>query len=150
MRAADVAARLGLEPLPREGGLWAQIWRDEHGTAIYFLLTPDEFSAFHRLDGVEVWHHYAGASVTMILLGHDGGVVRSVLGDDLESGERPCVVVPAGVWMAAETTGEWSLVGTTMAPPWDASGFELADRDQLTRSHPPARDDVLRLTRDSG
>lgn len=147
MRAREVVALLGLEPLPQEGGLWTQVWRDDHGTAIYFLLTPEQFSAFHRLDEVEIWHHYMGAPVTMILLEPDGAVVERVLGDHLEEGERPCIVVPAGVWMGAETTGDWSLVGTTMMPPWEPNLFEVADRDGLTRKYPSARGDILRLTR---
>jgi len=149
MRAVEVTALLGLEPLPLEGGLWSQVWRDDHGTAIYFLLTRDQSSAFHRLSGVEIWHHYAGAAVTLVLLERDGGVVRRNLGDHLEEGERPCIVVPTGVWMAAETNGEWSLVGTTMTPPWVPAAFELADRDDLARRYPSAREDILRLTRRS-
>ena len=69
MTGAEVVAMLGLEPLPEEGGMWREVWRDERSTAIYFLLQPGDFSAMHRLDGPELWHHYAGAAVEMLLLG---------------------------------------------------------------------------------
>ncbi len=139
---------LGLEPLPGEGGQWTQTWRDEHSTAIYFLLRPDDFSALHRLDSVELWHHYTGAAVDMLLLEPGGPVRRRRLGDDLAGGERPIVAVEPGTWMAAETTGDWSLVGTTMAPGYDEAGFELGDRAELADAYPEAAVDIERLTRE--
>jgi predicted cupin superfamily sugar epimerase len=147
MTAEEVIELLGLEPLPDEGGRWVQTWSDEHSTAIYFLMTPDDFSAMHRLTSTEVWHHYAGATVRMVLLSPEGSVEQPSLGDDLAAGERPCAVVRGGVWMGASTTGEWSLVGTTMAPPWDEEQFELGDRDRLIAAYPGVADHIRRLTR---
>ena len=128
--------------------MWAQTWIDDLSTAIYFLLQPGDFSAMHRLDGPEIWHHYAGDSVRLVLLHDDGLVTRPTLGDDLEDGQRPCVVIPPGDWMAAETMGEWSLVGTTMAPGYTQEGFDLGDRDELAVRYPEASDDIERLTRE--
>ena len=146
--ADEVIELLGLEPLPGEGGQWAQTWRDEHSTAIYFLLRPDDFSALHRLDSVELWHHYAGAAVEMLLLEPGGSVGRPRLGAELAADERPVVVVRAGTWMAAETVGDWSLVGTTMAPGYREAGFELGDRAELGDAYPEAAADIKRLTRE--
>ncbi len=139
---------LGLEPLAGEGGQWAQTWRDQHSSAIYFLLRPGDFSALHRLGGVELWHHYAGAAVEMLLLGSDGKVFRPRLGDDLAAGERPVVPIEAGTWMAAGTTGDWSLVGTTMAPRFDDVSFELGERSTLSAAYPDAARDIARFTRE--
>ena len=86
MTGGDVVGLLGLVPLGEEGGMWREVWRDEQSTAIYFLLQPGDFSAMHRLDGPELWHHYAGAAVEMLLLGPDGSVEQPVLGDDLGAG----------------------------------------------------------------
>ena len=138
---------LGLEPLAGEGGQWAQAWRDEHSSAIYFLLRPGDFSALHRLGGVELWHHYAGAAVEMLLLEADGTVLRPRLGADMAAGERPVIAVGAGTWMAAGTCGEWSLVGTTMAPPFDDANFEIGEREALTAAFPEAAADIRRFTR---
>ena len=148
MDADEVIELLGLEPLTGEGGQWAQTWRDQHSSAIYFLLRPDDFSALHRLGGVELWHHYAGAAVEMLLLQRDGKVSRPRLGDELAAGERPVVAVEAGTWMAASTCGEWSLVGTTMAPRFDDVSFELGDRSTLSVAYPDAAADIARLTRE--
>lgn len=147
MTGADVARLLRLEPLPLEGGRWRQTWRDQHGTAIYFLMQPGEFSAMHRLDIPEMWHHYAGAPAEMLLLEPDGGVQRPLLGDDLGAGQRPFVAVPAGVWMGASTRGEWTLVGTTMAPPFHREGFELGSLDELVDRYPSAAAEIVRLVR---
>ena len=146
MNAEEVIELLGLEPMEIEGGMWAQTWRDERSSAIYFLMGPGDFSALHRLSGPELWHHYAGAAVEMLLLGPDGLVSRPVLGDDLACGQRPIVAVPAGVWMAAGTTGEWSLTGTTMAPAFEPDFFELGNADKLAEAYPEAAADIARFT----
>lgn len=140
---------LGLEPLPEEGGMWTTSWREE-GTisAIYFLVRPGDFSALHRLSMTELWHHYAGAPVQMLLLAADGGIERPVLGTDLAAGQRPFVAVPAGVWMGAATEGEWSLLGTSMSPPYEHGHFELGHRADLVASHPAAAAEIEALTRD--
>ena len=147
MNADDVIEMLGLEPLEGEGGMLAPTWRDEHSSAIYYLMRPGDFSALHRLSGAELWHHYAGAPVEMLLLEPGGTVSRPMLGDDLTRGQRPMVAVPAGVWMAAGTTGDWSLTGATLAPPYDEDGFELGDADELTEAYPQAAADIARFTR---
>ena len=127
--------------------MWAQTWRDDHGTGIYYLLQPGDFSAMHRLDGPELWHHYAGAPVDMLLLEPGGDVMRPVLGDDLVAGQRPCIVVRPGVWMGARTTGAWSLVGTTMAPPYHKDGFEPGRSVDLVDRYPSAAADIARYVR---
>ncbi len=147
MTSEDVISLLGLGTMPVEGGKWRQTWRDDHGSGIYFLLRPGDFSAMHRLNIAELWHHYAGAPVEMLLLDPSGETRRPLLGDDLASGQRPFVGVEAGVWMGAATTGDWSLVGTTMAPPFDPDGFELGVASQLTTSHPDAAADIARFIR---
>lgn len=147
MTGAEVAELLGLAPLPSEGGMWGRTWRDENGSAIYYLIQPDDFSALHRLDGPELWHHYAGDPVEMLLLDPDGGVRRPLLGDDLAAGERPFVAVPGGVWMGAGTTGDWSLVGATMAPPYREEGFELGSFAELVALYPDAADLIARYAR---
>lgn len=153
--AADIApeeiiAHLGLEPLPLEGGHWTTAWRDEATSSIYFLVRPDDFSALHALTVTELWHHYLGDPVQMLLLGPGGAIDRTVLGSDLAAGQRPLVAVPAGVWMGAATTGSWSLVGTTMSPPYEDDFFTLGDRERLQASHPAATAEIEALTRTPG
>ncbi len=158
MKARDVIELLDLAPLPVEGGWFRQIWRSPAdaeqpvGTAIVALLTdhPDGFSQFHRLGGDEIWHFYAGAPIELVLLEADGASRRVVLGSDLPGGQRPVHVVPAGTWMAARTTGPWSLMGNTMAPGFTSTTYEGGDVDELLAGWPEERDAISALTRPSG
>ncbi|HEY0292972.1 MAG TPA: cupin domain-containing protein [Hansschlegelia sp.] len=136
LSADAIVARLGLAPHP-EGGHFRETFRDpatdaggrSRSTAIYFMLAAGEVSHWHRVDAVEVWHHYAGAPLALTLSpnGHDAEAHR--LGADLLGGEAPQVVVPAGWWQAAESLGRWTLVGCTVAPGFDFAHFELAPPD---------------------
>jgi predicted cupin superfamily sugar epimerase len=134
LSAADVIRLLDLKPHP-EGGHFRETFRDTRcidggravSTAIYFLLARGERSHWHRLDAVEVWHWHAGAPLTLAMAECEAGpVTHQKLGADLASGERPQAIVPANVWQAAESLGEWTLVGCTMAPGFEFAGFELA------------------------
>ena len=142
-----VAELLGLEPLPGEGGLFRRTHIDAHSSAIYYLLLAPDFSALHRLSATETYHWYAGAPLRLLLLDADGQVTEPVLGPDLTAGQRPQVVVPAGTWQGSSPAGEWSLVGTTTAPPFDWAGFELGERAALTARYPAAAERIAALTR---
>ena len=132
--AADIVARLELKPHP-EGGYYRETFRDSRtdaggrarSTAIYFLLARGERSHWHRIDAVETWHYYAGSALHLQIAGDSGQ--RSVrLGPDLAAGEVPQAVVPVKAWQAAESTGDWTLVGCTVAPGFDFATFKLAAR----------------------
>jgi uncharacterized protein len=132
----EFVAALGLVPLPVEGGLWAQSWRDEHGSAIYYLLVAPEFSALHRLAHTEIYLYHAGAPARLLLLYPDGTVTRPVLGVDVAAGQRPQVVVPSGVWQATETLGAWSLLGTVVVPPYTDDIVEFGAATALAEQYP--------------
>jgi uncharacterized protein len=130
---ADIITGLELRPHP-EGGHYRETFRDTsagadgraRSTAIYYLLSRGERSHWHRIDVVEVWHYYAGNALTL-RIAHDGGVQHTVrLGPDVAAGDRPQAIVPANAWQAAETTGDWTLVGCTVAPGFEFAQLELA------------------------
>ena len=130
--AAEIIARLALQPHP-EGGHYRETFRDPstgndgraHSTAIYFLLARGERSHWHRIDAVEVWHYYAGDPLTL-RIADDAASRTLTLGLDLAAGQLPQAVVPAHAWQAAESTGDWTLVGCTVAPGFEFATFELA------------------------
>jgi predicted cupin superfamily sugar epimerase len=138
----EIAELLGLEPLPIEGGLFTQSWRDEKVSAIYYLLVAPEFSALHRLDRVEIFTYHAGSAARMLLLYPDGMVSRPVLGTDLAAGERPQVAVPAGIWQTTVTLGEWSLLGTVVVPPYADESVEFGETESLCARFPEAAADI--------
>jgi len=148
LSSEEVIETLGLEPLPDEGGMWTRTLYDGKSSAIYYLLRRDDFSALHRLVGDEIYHHYSGDPVEMLLLFPDGSYSTPVLGSDLKSGHRPQLIVPKGVWQGSSTLGEWSLVGTTMTPPYVDEEFELGSRDFLKTGWPEVSDRIDELTRE--
>ncbi len=132
MTPQEIIATLGMQPHP-EGGHYVETWRHAApgggrgaGTAIYFLLQAGERSHWHRADATEIWHWYAGAPLELSLSSNGDEVAVSMLGGDLLSGARPQILVPAGVWQSAVSTGAWTLVGCTVSPAFEFSGFELA------------------------
>ena len=98
------------------------------GAILYgWMLARGERSRWHRIDAVEIWHYCAGHPLTLQIA--DGGDSRSVrLGPNLAAGEALQAIVPAQAWQAAETSGDWTLVGCTVAPGFDFATFELAPK----------------------
>lgn len=147
MTPDDITEHLGLTPIPVEGGRFAQTWIDEHSGSIYYLVTPDDFSGLHTLAFVEVWFFHGGAPASMLLLHPDGRIEEPVLGLDLAAGQRPQVVVPPGVVMAAEPLGEWSLLGTYMSPPYTEDAVEFPTADELVHRYPAVAERITRMAR---
>ena len=132
--ATEMIRKLDLKPHP-EGGHYRETFRDMRlidgraaSTAILFLLARGERSHWHRIDAVEIWHYYAGAPLKLSVVdGVKEEIVR--LGADIHADEVPQMAVPARAWQAAETLGDWTLVGCTVAPGFSFEGFELAPKD---------------------
>jgi uncharacterized protein len=140
---------LGLAPLPEEGGMWAQVWRSDEVSSIYYLLRRPDFSALHRLEHLEIYAFHAGAPLNMLLLHPDGTVTTPVLGLDLASGHRPQLIVPAGVWQGSAPDGDWSLVSTVVVPPYTDDIVTFGRADDLAREYPDHVEPIRRLTRSS-
>ena len=134
MTADQIIAQLTLAPHP-EGGFYRQTWVAENdgrptGTCIYFLLKDGGASHWHHVDAVEIWHYYAGAPLILRMSDTDAGPATTHrLGPDLTGGEAPQIIVPTGHWQAAQTTGDWTLVGCTVSPGFQFSGFMLAPKN---------------------
>jgi uncharacterized protein len=135
LTAQDVIRLLELNPHP-EGGHFRETYRDPQrigggraaSTAIYFLLARGKRSHWHRVDAAEAWHFHAGAPLMLEIVPASGGRERITLGADLAAGERPQAIVPAHAWQAAQSLGDWTLCGCTVAPGFDFAKFELAPK----------------------
>ncbi len=132
MTADEIVELLGLQPHP-EGGHYRETWRAEAapgeraaGTAIYFLLKSGEVSHWHRVDAAEIWHWHAGAALALSISTDEQEIRTETLGSALESGHRPQVIVPTNAWQSARSLGDWTLVGCTVSPGFEFSGFEMA------------------------
>jgi predicted cupin superfamily sugar epimerase len=118
-------------------------------TAIYFLLEGNEVSALHRIKADEVWHFYAGVPLTVHVIDLAGRYAPLHLGMDLEEGQLPQAVVPAGCLFGASVAdgAGFTLAGCTVAPGFDFADFELPGRAQLLAEYPQHKEVILRLTR---
>jgi uncharacterized protein len=164
MTADDVIRLLNLQPHPVEGGFFRETYRDGLelpagtsekysgprcvGTAIYYLLKPGHVSELHVLPGDEVFHFYLGDPVRMLQLWPDGTGREVVLGPDLQSGQVPQCVVPAGVWQgtALEPGGAFALLGATMSPGFDFADYRGAARADLLARWPSFAARIAELT----
>ena len=149
----ELIATLQLEPLPGEGGYFRQMWRTDSMSAIFFVITPEDFSALHRLASDEMWHFYGGDRVEHVQFDSAGAARVAHLGPDVLHGDEVQVGVPAGGWQGARIAPQsvrqngWSLLGCTVAPPWSERGFELGARAELLRKFPAHTAWVHALTR---
>jgi predicted cupin superfamily sugar epimerase len=160
--AGDLISRLGLAPLPGEGGYFARTWTSAEtmadgrpcGSAILFLITDTDFSALHRLGMDEIWHFHAGDPAELTLLGPSAGSCRTmVLGPGVGGAHVPHVLVPAGTWQGARLcpagagSRGWALFGCTVSPAWDEGEFELGERADLLLEFPAHAERIRSLTR---
>lgn len=165
MTADELIRQLNLQPHPREGGYFRETYRSASSipasqlpaqypgprsicTAIYYLLSPGTFSALHRLPGDEIFHHYLGDTVEMLLLHPDGTAQTLRLGNNIAIGEQPQIVVPGGVWQGSRLVdgGNVALLGCTVAPGFDYADYEHGNRDALLARYPSHAAHIRALT----
>ncbi len=154
-----IVEQLGLLPHP-EGGFYSETYRGisqistasgdrSASTAIYFLLTANNFSALHRINSDELWHHYLGDPVHIHAIDQQGNYQQHLLGINFPEGQNPQITIPAGQWFGSESIGPfgYSLVGCTVSPGFDFADFELGNRQTLFKMFPQHQALIERLTR---
>jgi predicted cupin superfamily sugar epimerase len=165
MNVQEIVEKLNLLPHP-EGGFYKETYRSEgqisqgslnenfsgkrsYCTAIYFLLTKDNFSAFHKIKQDEMWHFYAGSPLTVHMIDKEGNYSKQLIGNNFSKNELPQFVVPKDSWFAScvEDGKEYALVGCTVSPGFDFDDFELANRDLLVKKYPNHKNIITKLTR---
>ncbi len=119
-----------------------------HSTGIYFLLTSDSFSAFHKINQDEMWHFYLGTTLKLHMISPEGEYSFVLIGNDVINNEVPQFVVPAQYWFAAEVVNEnsFSFTGCTVAPGFDFNDFVLPERKVLIELFPQHKEIITRLT----
>jgi predicted cupin superfamily sugar epimerase len=135
MTATDMIQVLQLVPHP-EGGWYREIYRSgdrvQRGaesrsatTAIYYLLEHQQLSRWHVVDADEIWHFYGGAPLELLAYDPEARQLKRHLLHTVAAEARPVGVIPSGVWQAARSLGEYSLVGCTVSPGFEFSGFKF-------------------------
>ena len=162
-----VIKSLRLKPHP-EGGYFRETYRStgeisrenlgaeysgkrNYSTCIYFLLTSESFSAFHRIVQDEIWHFYEGSPISFHMISPKGEYSGVIIGSSLDEGQVPQCVIPCGTWFAACVTDNnaYSLVGCTVSPGFNFDDFELGNRKELLTRFPQHSSVIMELTRDS-
>lgn len=162
----EIINELDLKPHP-EGGYFKETYRStgtikegsldpayggnrNYSTCIYFLLTSDSFSAFHRIKQDEIWHFYDGSPIALHIISENGVHSQHMIGRDFAKGEVPQLVVPGGCWFAAEVinTDYFSLVGCTVSPGFSFEDFELKSRQELVSIFPEHESIISKFTHD--
>lgn len=165
MTAQTIIRHLQLQPHP-EGGFYREIYRSagtighkclppafggerHYATSIYYLLQEGDFSAFHRIWSDEIWHFYAGGSLLLHLIDQEGKYEQFTLGAAMETGAQFQLVMPSGVWFAAEPAPgtAYTLAGCTVSPGFDFRDFEMAEKNALLETYQQHRAVIQRLCR---
>ena len=98
-------------------------------TTIFFLLAAGEQSRWHQVTSDEVWHHYEGEGLELLVAPPTmDRVARLVLGP-VSATQRPVYTVPAHWWQAARPLGAYALAGCTVGPGFDFADFRFLRDD---------------------
>ena len=150
-RIEELIKKLDLKPHP-EGGFYRETYRSSQHTtenrslmtSIFFLLTSENVSHFHRIKSDEHWYFHEGSPLSIHLLSEHGHEVLS-LGPNLENGESFHHVVPMNTIFGSSVDSEngYALVSCAVAPGFDFQDFELMDSSYLLE-HFPKEDKVIK------
>lgn len=143
---------LDLKPLKDEGGYFKRTFNSKSiyskklnqscGSAIYYLITSENFSKLHKLKHPEIYHFYYGDPVTLTLINKKNEIEEMTLGIDFHKNQRPQIIIPENIWQSAKISKKnlklgFSLVGTTVSPEYKDNEFilgKLTDFKNLNHS----------------
>lgn len=166
METADIwIKKLRLTPHP-EGGYYREIYSsglviNKHdlpqiyegdrtlATSIYFLLRSGEISGFHQLKSDEIWYYNCGSPLKITLITTKGELITEKFGANIEKGEKPQVIIPAGTIFGAEVikNNSFTLLSCMVSPGFDFNDFKLFSRKELKEQYPEYIDIIKKLTK---
>jgi predicted cupin superfamily sugar epimerase len=138
--AQSIISKLNLQPHP-EGGWYSEIYRSQQTvvsgtqsrsamTSIYFLLEEGQVSRWHCVDADEAWHFYEGGMLELLVAPPDFSRIEIINLGEITDDRKPVYVVPAGWWQAARSSRSFSLVGCSVAPGFEFSGFRFLNEEE--------------------
>lgn len=155
-RIQELVIKFNLQAHP-EGGFYSETYRSDQLTAsqdrnlvtcIYFLLTSENVSNFHRIKSDEMWFFHEGSSLTVHTLDTQNGHLLHAVGNEIQKGQTPQLVVPKNTIFGSSVTDEnsYSFVSCVVAPGFDFNDFELFTRDALLEEYPESESIISQLT----
>jgi predicted cupin superfamily sugar epimerase len=164
--AEEIKVMLGLEPHPTCGFV-AETYRSTlkipdnalpeayegdrpYGSALYFLVTPEAQIVLHRIRSDQLYHHYMGASLEVLLLYQDGAGEVVTVGSDLGAGQRPQLFLPGGTFHTSRLApdADYALLASTEWPGVEPPDVEHGDPEALMEAYPDFRDEIRAFTGD--
>lgn len=154
-RAQELIDQLGLLPHP-EGGFYKETYRSETTiqgserqlmTSIFFLLTGENYSRFHRITSDETWYFHEGNTLLVHTIESEKHTAHH-LGSANEAGEQPFLVVKGGTIFGSEVKDRegYALVSCAVAPGFDFADFELFTTQDLLPLYPQHKEIILKMT----
>ena len=155
-RIQELVTKFNLQAHP-EGGFYSETYRSDQLTAsqdrnlvtcIYFLLTSENVSNFHRIKSDEMWFFHEGSSLTVHTLDPKNGHLQHAVGNAIQKGQTPQLVVPKNTIFGSSVTDEnsYSFVSCVVAPGFDFNDFELFSRKVLSEEYPESESIIRQLT----
>jgi predicted cupin superfamily sugar epimerase len=164
IKADTLIQSLELIPHP-EGGFYKETYRSEDivsnlperykgqsrnlGTSIFYLLKGDQYSAFHKIQSDEIWHFYEGSPLKLYVISENGILNTYILSNNINDDGNFQLVIKHGQWFAARPIDPegFSLMGCTVAPGFDFSDFQMAERDDLLHMYPQYQSIIIEFTK---
>lgn len=154
LSAQEVISQLKLESLPQEGGYFRRSYQSQvlvkkadipqytgarpTATCIYFLITPESFSAMHVLLSDEIWCYQAGDPIEMVQINTEGELTKVVIGKNIQAGQALQHIVFKNIWQASKLVegGKWSLVSCMVSPGFEYDDSTVSSREALLELFP--------------
>ncbi len=169
--AEEIKAMLGLEPHPTCGFV-AETYRSPlkippnalpeayddtgerpYGSALFFLVTPQAQIVMHRIRSDQLYHHYLGDPLEVLMLFPDGSGDVATVGSDLAAGERPQLFIPGGTFhtsrllaSGASSGASFALLASTEWPGVEPPDVEHGNIEELVASYPDFREQIRAFT----
>jgi uncharacterized protein len=158
--AEEIKGMLRLEPHPTSGFV-AETYRGPlkipanalpepyegdrpYGSALYFLVTPDAQIVMHRIRSDQLYHHYLGDPLEVLLLYRDGNGAVATVGSDLVAGERPQLFIPGGTFHTSRLArgANYALLASTEWPGVEPPDVEHGDIEALMKAYPDFHEEI--------
>jgi predicted cupin superfamily sugar epimerase len=114
------------------------------GSALYFMLTPQEPVKLHRIMNDQLYHYYMGDPIEVLMMLEDGSTQFHVVGPDLRGGQVVQLYIPGGTFHTARVIGErrWFLGASTEWPGVEPADVELGKADELVKKFPKVAEQI--------
>ena len=147
---SPVGLRLIWVPTVWVSGVLPQAYESErpYASALYFLVSPEAQIVMHRIRSDQLYHHYLGDPLEVLMLFPDGTGAVAAVGSDLAAGKRPQLFIPGGTFHTSRLASEasFALLASTEWPGVEPADVEQGDIEELIMAYPDFREQIRAFT----